>query len=508
MKKIVTTVLFTAAILLAAVSAHAQEVCENLITNGDFESGNTGFLSDYAYVAPPLNDGSLYPEAVYSVDTDPQNGHSLWTSFGDHTTGTGLMMICNGQDPEGGGPQEAIVWSQDVTVVIGGTYEFSVWIAPSYPEAYPVLEVSINDNVIGTAVAPDGTNPGDWYQFSAQWISGDDGPVNIDIRDMLSIHTGNDFVIDDISLCFIKQEYSLCASQTMNVGHIDVSNDNDKLYVKYQITEPDVCLTETHLQAANYLVDIPQTKKNNPIPGKFDNSMEHSCVTDYTYTIPLGQLTDEIFIAAHAAVRTLSSGATYACADGVFDYTQGTLYNGKPVGSDRSDPTKALGEPDSSRPLINFYSLGFDNPDTEEVEGSLILSFPTFISGDLTVYETTYGPYPREAADVFVSRDGADWTSLGTADNSGTEAEFHPSTFHLDGCFQYVKIVDITNIGDFSGFPDTAQAFDVDAVCASSTCEEETAWGGCSEVDGEGFAGKNWATYFYYTLQQLTGTDS
>ena len=146
--------------------------------------------------------------------------------------------------------------------------------------------------------------------------------------------------------------------------------------------------------------------------------MEHNCVTEYTYPIPLDGLFGDIVVAAHAVVQMSSSGAASACADGVFDYTQGTLYNGLPVGSDRNDPTKALGEPDSSRPLINFYSLGFDNPDTEEVvEGWLSLSFPTFISGDLTVYETTYGPYPREAADVFVSRDGADWTSLGTADN-------------------------------------------------------------------------------------------
>jgi hypothetical protein len=489
MKKIMLILLLTATLLLAAVSA--QAVCDNnLITNGDFESGNTGFTSDYDYVAL-TGSQTLWDEAKYAVGLDPTDYHYLWTSFKDHTTGEGNMMICNGQDPEGTAPQEAIVWSQDVTVVKGSTYEFSVWIAPSYPDAYPVLEVSINDNVIGTAVAPGGTNPGDWYQFTAQWISGIDGPVDIEIRDMLSVHTGNDFVIDDISLCFIKQEYSLCASQTMNVGHIDVSNDNDNLYVKYQITEPDVCLTETHLQAANDLESIPQTKKNNPIPGRFDYSMEHSCVTDYTYTIPLEGLTDDIFIAAHAAVRTLSSGATDACASGTFDSNQAKLKNGDPVSSARSAPENAWGAPDSNYPLQSFYSLGFG--------GSLSLTFPTFITGVLTVSEVTWGSYPSETAEVYVSRDGSDWAPLGVADNSAS-GDIRPSSFQLNECYQYVKIVDTTDSSLFESRQD-ADAFDVDAVCASLNCEEETAWGGCSEVDGEGFAGKNWATYFYYILQ-------
>jgi hypothetical protein len=296
-------------------------------------------------------------------------------------------------------------------------------------------------------------------------------------------------------------EVSLCAGQTMDVGDVQVGNDDTNLYVTYLITEPDTCMIETHLHVAEGIDGIPQTKKGNPIPGQFDYMMDHNCVTEYTYTIPLGTWADDVdlSIAAHAVVK-ITPISENACADAVFDYTQGTLYNGNPVGTDRSDPNKALGEPDSSRPLINFYSLGFDKLETEEVEGVLSLSFPTFITGELTVYETTYGPYPVELADVFVSRDGTDWTFLGTADNSGTEADFHPSTFYLDGCFQYVKIVDMTDIALFSGFPTTAQAFDVDAVCASNTCNEETAWGGCLGA-GSPFEGKNWATYFNYVVQ-------
>jgi hypothetical protein len=290
---------------------------------------------------------------------------------------------------------------------------------------------------------------------------------------------------------------NLCAAQTIDVGYMQVWNDVTNLYVKYLITEPGVCLSETHLHVAGIGDDpIPQTKKGNPIPGKFDYQAEHNCATSHTYQIPLTWSSgDSLSIAAHAVVQTPSAGASRTCADGVFDYLQGTLKSGGSVLAERSDPTKALGEPDSDSE-VNFYSLGFDNLATEPVEGTLVLSFPTFISGDLSVYEVTWGSYPTEQAEVYVSRDGADWTYIGTADNTGSTANVRESTLYTGGCVQYVKLVDTTDSGPHNS---SADAFDVDAVCASSSCDEETAWGGC--YTGEDFPGKNWATYFTYIVE-------
>jgi len=277
----------------------------------------------------------------------------------------------------------------------------------------------------------------------------------------------------------------------MEVGHMEVFNDDNNLYVKYVITEPGACLLETHLQAAADFTGIPQTKKGNPIPGQFAYSMEHSCVMAYTYPIPLDGLSGDIVIAAHAVVQMPSSGTTASCANEVFDFNQGLRKDGTAVLAARSIPENALGVPDSVRPLQSFYSLGFG--------GELSVTFPTFITGELTVSEVTWGSYPSETAEVSVSRDGADWTVLGVADNSAS-GDIRPSSFTLNECYQYVKIVDTTDSSLFGSRPD-ADAFDVDAVCASTTCEEETAWGGCIDVDGFGFEGKNWATYFTYTVQ-------
>ena len=98
------------------------------------------------------------------------------------------------------------------------------------------------------------------------------------------------------------EEVVLYAGQYENVGVVKVWNDTENLYVKYIVDDP-WCLTETHLHVAVCIEDIPQTKKGNPIPGKFDYEGEHDCVTEYTYIIPLTLVPgDKLYIAAHAVV--------------------------------------------------------------------------------------------------------------------------------------------------------------------------------------------------------------
>ena len=80
--------------LMALMVTSAQAACDNLIVNGDFEDGDTGFDSDYAYQTPAYD--ALWNEATYTVYTNTNAAgwvHHLWTDFGDHNTGTGLMMI-------------------------------------------------------------------------------------------------------------------------------------------------------------------------------------------------------------------------------------------------------------------------------------------------------------------------------------------------------------------------------------------------------------------------------
>jgi hypothetical protein len=68
----------------------------NLITNGDFEEGNTGFISQYTHVAG-TGSTALWNAGTYTISTNPALYHRDWfPGFGDHTFGTGKMMIANG----------------------------------------------------------------------------------------------------------------------------------------------------------------------------------------------------------------------------------------------------------------------------------------------------------------------------------------------------------------------------------------------------------------------------
>ena len=51
----------------------------NLIVNGDFQSGNTGFSSDYTYEPANGSGTALWNEGTYGIATNPQILHYLWT---------------------------------------------------------------------------------------------------------------------------------------------------------------------------------------------------------------------------------------------------------------------------------------------------------------------------------------------------------------------------------------------------------------------------------------------
>ncbi len=165
----------------------------NLVVNGDFTAGNTGFTSSYTYSGPP---STILYEGFYSVYTNPNGVHSGFTSFGDHTTGTGNMMIING------GYTATDVWCETISVTPYTDYDFSAWFAncsSSTTGAYaPILQFKINGTLIGL---PDTVtaSPGTWVNFHTTWNSGASTTANICIYDALTTAGGNDFVIDDIT---------------------------------------------------------------------------------------------------------------------------------------------------------------------------------------------------------------------------------------------------------------------------------------------------------------------
>ena len=187
-----TRLAYVAAAALAAMALSTGARAANLVVNGDFEAGNTGFGSDYTFVSGPA---SAEPPAVYAIDTSPHNVHPLWADFGDHTSGSGLMMIVNGSETSG-----VQVWNESgIAVDPNTTYFFSTWIRSVFDQSPAQLNFSINMNGIGQTFTA-GTIADGWQQFFTAWDSGAATTATIALVNQNTAFSGNDFALDDISL--------------------------------------------------------------------------------------------------------------------------------------------------------------------------------------------------------------------------------------------------------------------------------------------------------------------
>lgn len=165
----------------------------NLVVNGDFSAGNTGFTSSYSYVSPAPS--ALWLAGVYTVDTDPANDHPSAYSFHDHTTGSGNMMMMNGASTPVG------VWCETIPVTPNTDYNFSAWFSNWSSDTtgnLPLIQFQVNGALLGSGTFSFVPTPGRWTQFASTWNSGTATSANICIYDLQTAAVGNDFAIDDI----------------------------------------------------------------------------------------------------------------------------------------------------------------------------------------------------------------------------------------------------------------------------------------------------------------------
>ncbi len=187
----------------------------NLINNGNFSAGNTGFTSSYT-VGTGGSWGPLSLEGTYLVSNNPNAAHSNFPYFGDHTSGNGNMMVVNGA-----GTANTSVWCQTITVTPNTVYNFSTWVATcvaSNTTEIANLQFSINGGLLGAVFSPPLTS-GQWSQFSASWNSGANTSATICIENQSTVISGNDFAMDDI---FFQQ---VCTySDTLKINVVPLPN--------------------------------------------------------------------------------------------------------------------------------------------------------------------------------------------------------------------------------------------------------------------------------------------
>ena len=174
----------------------------NLVTNGNFESGNTGFTSSYSYQTPN-GGGTLWDAATYTVAANPNSVHSNFSSCSDHTTGgttpVGQQMIINGASAA-----NISIWGQNVPVTPNTIYQFTYWIQSVTGSNPSQLQLYVNNASAGPTYTADASTCS-WKKFVYNWNSGSATTANLSLVNQNTNGDGNDFALDDIDFEAVLQ---------------------------------------------------------------------------------------------------------------------------------------------------------------------------------------------------------------------------------------------------------------------------------------------------------------
>ncbi|WP_414902060.1 PEPxxWA-CTERM sorting domain-containing protein [Sphingomonas flavalba] len=179
---------------ILALACATQASAGNLVGNGDFEAGNTGFTSDYRH-----SPASGLDAGVYAVGASPTAWHGYFSAIGDHGSGSGNMLLVNGASDI-----TKNVWvSGAIAVSAGQDYFFEAFVASLYPSSPPILtflyaldggpaqELATLSNTLELGV---------WEGLSTSFNTGSATTVQLFLRNAQPAYNGNDFAVDDVYL--------------------------------------------------------------------------------------------------------------------------------------------------------------------------------------------------------------------------------------------------------------------------------------------------------------------
>lgn len=205
---------------------------DNLLSNGDFEAGDTGFFSEYSS-GTGLNPGAYQVISSSSVGT-------LCSSWNvqDHTQCLGgtkeNIMVVNGKTQQASSSGNAI-WQTDgpVSVGFGSQYKFCAYVKNLESCCFnvtPEVTVEYGVNGVWTTLSQEtittNASPCDWMQIGGSFtVLGNDVEVRI-LLDEEGNGDGNDIALDDISLTLLPSQdldISILSNSPSNVLDVTAS---------------------------------------------------------------------------------------------------------------------------------------------------------------------------------------------------------------------------------------------------------------------------------------------
>jgi len=293
----------------------------------------------------------------------------------------------------------------------------------------------------------------------------------------------------------------LMAGKSIDVGDVYVWNDATNLYVEY-VLDAGWCMSESHLAVASTLADIPKVK-GNPIPGQFTYGKPYDpCASGDTFDIPLAGLSSPLYIAADAKVWEIASLTDqWIFSDGGNTTVTATNVPGLIPPFQAVDAWEAFGDPADPTPSVWDSGVGvgtFTYADwiwsTFRVNTPTVDETATFeraftvpgwpASGELKI--TTDDAYSASFNGAVVG--SGSWPYWSTVNSISISPVMGTNTLVVDA-------VNSAQSWGEAGTIDNNPGGLIYEARVGYYSHVESAWGA-----GTAFSGKNWATYFTYTL--------
>lgn len=317
----------------------------------------------------------------------------------------------------------------------------------------------------------------------------------------------------------------LVAGQHTVVGSVCIRTEGTNLKVKYNITDSDWSITETHLAVVGNPNDFPRTSKGNPKVGNFPYKGTHNNMGEVEYTIPIGNLPSRVYVAAHAVVENCNVTPTVnLCPDFPANSTltptwqpgDAPLYTVKGIFDFSTDAYFGFCV-DNSRSISN------NNPRTI----NFICSYDTLPSCTSFIEK----PENLDIVNWIINNRQSNWDrktlqsviwKLINPSGGGTNWQYPDSTGYwthnvtlreeiitlalqhdgyVPGCGEKVLVL-VYGPGEICNPIRQVLAFEVPVECVPGECDSETAWGfpyNNGPVPGQSaLFGSQWARYFSY----------
>lgn len=211
---------------VAATTYHLNiqflDMANNLVRYGDFEGiydkcaapegvpAADVFTTKYNHRSDRCDDMAIRDEGVYKVGVNPRTYHRGFYDRTDHTSGSGQMLIVNGNYEA-----NAVVWQQKIAgIQPGEEYAFSAWgmrvSDNGWDGATATFQFSISQNnkdfgIIGGLYKTYEPNIY-WTPMFEMWTNTKNWTeAYITLVDQTTARSGNDFAVDDIVFAPVKR---------------------------------------------------------------------------------------------------------------------------------------------------------------------------------------------------------------------------------------------------------------------------------------------------------------